>query len=67
MDRLTVQQVAERLQVSPSLVYLWCEEQLLVHYRFGAKGRRGKILISPEDLEKFIQQCRVDRHPLLDE
>ncbi len=67
MDLLTVQQVAERLQVSPSLVYLWCEEQLLVHYRFGARGRRGRILIAPADIEQFIRQCRVDRHPLADD
>ncbi len=56
----TVKEAAERLKVSPSLVYQWCEAQLLAHYRFGTKGRRGKIMIAPGDLETFMRQCRVE-------
>jgi len=33
--KLTIKQVAEREGVSPSLVYQWCEDRLLVHYRYG--------------------------------
>jgi excisionase family DNA binding protein len=62
---VTVSEAARRLNVSPSLVYQWCEEQLLTHYRFGGKGRRGKILLAPADLEQFMQACRVGHHPLL--
>jgi excisionase family DNA binding protein len=38
---LTVKQVAERLRISASLVYSWCEDHLLPHYRMGGKGKRG--------------------------
>jgi hypothetical protein len=63
---LTVVEVAAIAGVSPSLVYGWCSEQLLPHFRFGTKGRRGKILISPSELESFMQSCRVEVHPLLE-
>jgi len=62
---LTPRAAAERAGVSPSLVYQWCRDQLLAHYRFGSQGRRGKILIAPDDLEAFMRQCRVERHRLL--
>ncbi len=58
---------AVQARVLPALVYLWCQEQRLPHYRFGSEGRRGKILIDPEALEKFMRQCRVGPHPLLGE
>ncbi len=64
---LSPKQAAERVGVSPSLVYDWCRDQLLAHYRFGAKGRRGRILIAPADLDAFMRQCRVDRHGLLND
>ncbi len=64
---LTVGEAATRARVSPSLVYRWCQERLLAHYRFGGKGRRGKILISPDALDDFMRHCQVDRHPLLDD
>jgi excisionase family DNA binding protein len=64
---LTIKQAAEQVGVSASLVYEWCREQLLVHYRFGTRGRRGKIMIARSDLEAFMRHCRVDRHPLADD
>jgi excisionase family DNA binding protein len=63
---LTTREAAERAGMSPSLVYRWCREQQLPHYRFGTQGRRGKILIAPADLDDFMQHCRVERHGLLD-
>ncbi len=63
---LTVVEAASIAGVSPSLIYGWCAELLLPHFRFGTKGRRGKILISPAELETFMQSCRVETHPLLD-
>jgi hypothetical protein len=39
----------------------------LPHYRFSTEGKRGKILIDPMDLDKFMQECRVERHALLDD
>jgi len=51
-----------RLGVSPSLVYAWCEEQLLPHYRMGGKGKRGKILVEEFALDAFLQTCKVESH-----
>jgi excisionase family DNA binding protein len=57
---LTVKQVAERLRISASLVYSWCEDQILPHYRMGGKGKRGKILIEEPALDAFLQSRKVD-------
>jgi excisionase family DNA binding protein len=61
---LTVKQVAERLRISPSLVYSWCEDHLLPHYRMGGKGKRGKILIEEAALTAFLQSRKVDGKPV---
>ena len=55
---LTPKQVAERIGVSDSLVYEWCGQGLLQHYRFGGKGKRGCIRIATEDLDGFLIGCR---------
>jgi len=52
---LTVKQVSERLLISASLVYSWCEDHLLAHYRMGGKGKRGRILIEEAALDAFLQ------------
>jgi len=57
---LTVKQAAARLRISPSLVYSWCEDHLLPHYRMGGKGKRGKILIEEAVLEAFLQSRKVE-------
>ena len=64
---LTVKEAGKLASLSPALIYQLCREQRLVHYRFGTEGKRGKILIDPKDLEQFMRQCRVERHPLLDD
>ena len=58
--RLTVAEAAERAGVSISLVYEWCSERRLTHYRIGGAGRRGKILIDPTDLEGFLGSLKVE-------
>jgi excisionase family DNA binding protein len=62
---LTVKQAAERIGVSPSLIYAWCREQRLVHYRMGREGKRGQIRINPADLEALMKSLRQGLHPLL--
>ena len=62
---LTVKEAAERARVSRSLVYTWCDERRLPHVRAGAAGKRGRILIRPEDLDALLKECEVGRHPLL--
>jgi excisionase family DNA binding protein len=59
---LTIQQAAERIGVSDSLLYELCSQGLLPHYRFGRKGKRGKILIEEADLQAFLARCRQDAH-----
>jgi excisionase family DNA binding protein len=57
---LTVKQVAERLRISASLVYCWCEDHMLPHYRMGGKGKLGKILIEEAALDAFLQSRKVE-------
>ncbi len=57
---LTVKQVAARLRISASLVYSWCDDHLLPHYRMGGKGKRGKILIEEAALDAFLQSRKVE-------
>ncbi len=63
MKLLTPKEAADRIGVSSSLVYQWCDERRLPHYRMGGKGRRGKILIAPKDLDAFLASCRVTEPP----
>jgi excisionase family DNA binding protein len=60
---LTVKQVAEKVGVSLSLVYDWCNNGLLPHYRFGKPGRRGKIMVDPDELGGFVASCRREAKP----
>lgn len=55
---LTPKQVAERIGVSVSLVYQWCKDGLIEHLRLGGKGKRGKVLIDPASLERFLESCK---------
>jgi excisionase family DNA binding protein len=65
--RLSVKQAAERAGVSPAMVYQWCDERRLAHYRCGGEGKRGKIVISEEDLDAFVQSIRVEAAGVSDE
>src|SRR5262245_45675544 len=58
---LTVKQTAVYLNVSASIVYQLCITGKISHYRFG-EGR-GAIRVKRTDLEKFIEQCKVDKQP----
>ena len=60
---LTPKQVAARVGVSDSLVYDWCAQGLLKHYRFGGKGRRGCIRIEEADLDAFLAACLHEVRP----
>lgn len=62
---LTPSQAAKRLGVSLSLVYDLCRELVLKHYRFGGKGRRGRILIEEGEVERYRLACLRDPAPPL--
>ena len=55
-----MKQAAERVGVSESLVYQWCQGRRLPHLRLGKNGRRGKILILEEELDAFLTGLRVE-------
>ncbi len=57
--KLTPRQASQRAGVSPSLIYQWCEERRLPHFRCGRRGRRGRILIEDTDLDAFLESCKV--------
>jgi hypothetical protein len=50
---LTVKAAAEMAGVCSGLVYIWCNEGL-VHYRMGARGKRGSIRIAEADLKVWL-------------
>lgn len=56
---LTVKDAARRAGVSPALVRTWVRDRALPHLRVGAKGRRGKILIDPPDLDALLASFKV--------
>ena len=57
---LSPKQAAEKIGVSDSLLYEWCAQGLLPHYRFGRKGKRGCIRIEEAELEAFLARCRQE-------
>lgn len=54
----TVNQVAERLQISRQSVYVLIQRGQLAAHRFGAG--RGTIRVSEADLDSFIYACRAE-------
>jgi excisionase family DNA binding protein len=58
---LTVLQAANRAGVSESLVYEWCKQKLLPHFRFGVKGKGGKIMIDPDEFDSFLASCKIGK------
>lgn len=65
MNWLTVKEAADRLRVSPGLVYKWCEAGELAHSRFGKAGCRGTIRIDATILEDFArEQCQPTTKPV---
>lgn len=57
---LTVKEAAEYAGVSVSLIYSWCEQRRLAHLRLGGRGKRGKIVIRPADLDSFLEEQRIE-------
>jgi len=54
---LTVKQAAEKLRISPSLVYALAREGRLRHMRIGQQGKRGRLLFKEKDLDAFMEAC----------
>jgi excisionase family DNA binding protein len=58
MELLTVQDVATTLKVSQSLVYGLIASGKIACHRIG--NGRGAIRVRKDDLERFIDHCRVE-------
>ena len=54
---LTVKQAADRLGISPALVYALCSARRIRHERYGLG--RGKIVIPGEALDEYRNRCTV--------
>lgn len=60
---LSVNMIRDRCGVSKALIYSWIESGALPHYRFGRKGRRGKIMVQEDELEGFLAGMRGQAAP----
>ncbi len=60
---LTVADVADRLNVSPGLVYAWVQAGVLPHYRMGRPGRKGAIRFSEADLDAYLAGQKRETGP----
>jgi len=58
-SRVTVKQFAERAEISLSLAYKLIEEGRVPHRRIGQRGKRGKIVVTEDDLQKFLDTVKV--------
>ena len=56
---LIVHEVAKRLRISQSSVYLLVESGRLAHHRIGARG--GAIRISEDDLTTYLAESRQEQ------
>ena len=56
---MTIAEAAKRLEISRSLAYRLVEEKRLPCRRIGAKGRRGKIIVTEDDLKLFLESVKA--------
>jgi DNA binding domain, excisionase family len=54
---LTVNEVAERLNVTPQMVRALIKNGKLGSYKIGQRSTR----ISQEDLEKYLESCKINQ------
>ena len=54
---MTVRQVAEKIGISPSLVYALVQAGIIRHSRHGRPGKRGCIRISEDALAEYLERC----------
>jgi hypothetical protein len=57
-----VKQAAKRAEISVSLMYSLIAEGRVAHRRMGRQGRRGKIVITESDLQKFLDSMKVETY-----
>jgi excisionase family DNA binding protein len=67
MPLLNVHEAAKQSGVSKSLIYELCRSGLLIHYRVGGKGKRGRVLIDTDDLSEYLGSCKVEEERIAEE
>lgn len=55
---MTVKQAAQKIGISPSLVYSLCRDGIVRHTRHGRPGKRGCIRISEEAVAEYLAACQ---------
>lgn len=58
---LTVAEAAKHARVCESIIRQWVASGALPHYRLGAQGKRGKIMIEVEDLDGVLASFKVSK------
>lgn len=58
---LTVAEAAVHARVCASIIRKWVSSGFVPHYRLGARGKRGKIMIDVSDLDEAIASLKVGR------
>ncbi len=61
MKLYTVKEAAAYLHVSKSTVYQLKDEGRLSYYKIGARGKGGKKLFQEEELDRFLNECLVEK------
>ena len=60
---LSVNQAAARACVCDTVVRAWVAAGLLPAFRLGMPGRRGKIMIDPDDLDQCLASFKTTATP----
>ncbi|MBW1678233.1 MAG: helix-turn-helix domain-containing protein [Deltaproteobacteria bacterium] len=63
---LTVQDVAEILQVSQSCIYAWVADGFLPSVVMNRRGKKALIRFRPEAIEEFIRQREQEHRDFID-
>lgn len=56
---VSVKEFASRAEISLSLAYTLVAEGRVPHRRIGARGRRGKIIVTEEDYRLFMERIKA--------
>lgn len=56
---MTVEEVAEELQVKPLTVYRMVKHKLISSYHIGPGKKQKNIRFKPSEVDAYLQRCRM--------
>ena len=56
---MTVKEFSKRAEISLSLAYKLIMEGAVPHRRIGARNKRGKIIVTEEDYQRFLEHFKA--------